>query len=74
MMQRWGYANTIDGFLADAPEQIFGHITAQSMYADLISQKAAWLTEITALRAALPAWSGAPGRILFEYTIPRLGR
>lgn len=72
-MRRWGYANTIDGFLADVPEQIFGHITAQSMFADLISQKTAWLTEIAALRAALPAWSGASGGIFFEYTIPRLG-
>lgn len=72
-MQRWGYANTIDGFLAAAPEQVFGHITAQSAFADLLSQKTAWLAEISALREALGKLATTTGRIYFEYTIPRLG-
>lgn len=72
-MQRWGYDNTIAGFLADTPEQVFGHITAQSAFSDLLSQKAAWLAEIAALREVLGSLADITGKVYFEYTIPRLG-
>lgn len=72
-MQRWGYASTIQTFLAEPPEQVFGKITAQSEFADLVSQKAAWLAEIARLHEALPEWAAARGKIYFEYTIPRMG-
>lgn len=72
-MQRWGYANAIKDFLSESPEQVFGKITAQSAFADLLSQKTAWIAEISALREVLRALQGTPGAIYFEYTIPRLG-
>lgn len=72
-MQRWGYAGTICEFLSEPVEQVFGKIATQSAFADLLSQKAAWLAEIGLLREALAEWSGTAGAIYFEYTIPRLG-
>jgi hypothetical protein len=72
-MQRWGYANSIRAFLTESPEQVFGKIAAQSEFADLKSQKAAWLTEIARLRERLGEWIDTRGKVYFEYTIPRLG-
>ncbi|MCE7950237.1 MAG: DUF2075 domain-containing protein [Xanthomonadales bacterium PRO7] len=59
--------------MSEPVEQVFGKIATQSAFADLISQKAAWLAEIGLLREALGEWSETPGAIYFEYTIPRLG-
>ncbi|MBS0556165.1 MAG: DUF2075 domain-containing protein [Proteobacteria bacterium] len=72
-MQRWGYAGAIDDFLSDSPEQVFGKIVAQSTFADLLSQRSAWIEEVSALRTVLREWVGTPGAVYFEYTIPRLG-
>lgn len=72
-MDRWGYAATIDVFLSEPAEQVFGKITTQSTFADLLSQKTAWLAEIEVLRSALRASAMPSGKIYFEYTIPRLG-
>lgn len=72
-MQRWGYGETISAFLAESPEQVFGKITAQSGFDDLLTQKAAWVAEIGALRDQLSRWASTDGAIYFEYTIPRLG-
>lgn len=72
-MQRWGYANQIGAFLGESLEHVFGEITLHSQFADLLSQKAAWLAEIGALRAVLQRWATGNGKVYFEYEIPRLG-
>jgi hypothetical protein len=72
-VRRWGYGDTIATFLFEPPEQVFGKITSQSQFNDLLTQKAAWLAEIAALRDQLQSWASCDGAVYFEYSIPRLG-
>ena len=70
-MERFYYQDSISGFLAKDEESILGKLTvAQSM--DLThDQTNAWIEEIRTLKNIL---GGYQGDVVFEYSIPRLGK
>lgn len=73
VLSRWGYSGTIASFLSDDSEGIFGSVAARSEFADEMTQKRAWLDQISVMKSALRTFDGAHGSIWFEYSIPRLG-
>lgn len=70
-MQRDFYSNTLERFLTQSSDEILGGLARNSGFSDELTQKAAWLQQIEILRSCL---EGKPGRVFFEYSIPRMGR
>ncbi len=70
-MNRSWYSASIDVFLQTSDEQIIGKLALNSTFADLPTQKIAWLIEIKMLRRAL---RGFHGWLHLEFNIPRMGR
>lgn len=65
------YKNSIQNFLKQTEDEIFGTIAYGDRYDTVATQKDAWIEQIRLLRRAL---AHAPcGSILFEYTLPRVG-
>ncbi len=72
VMERFFYQNNIIHFLAESEDTILG-ILARNNCFDLVDlQRNAWLYEIRFLKKLLRNESS--GQIIFEYSIPRLGR
>lgn len=70
-MDRFYYQNSIAEFLADSEDAIFGALARNHTF-DLVDlQRNAWLYEIKLLKNVL---AGSSGQIVFEYSIPRLGK
>lgn len=70
-MKRYYYSNTIAEFLAQSATEVVGELTLANDFALEQTQRHAWLTQIDILK---PALLGLDGSILFEYSIPRMGR
>ncbi len=71
-MDRFYYQNSIAGFLADSEDAILGTLARNNAF-DLVDlQRNAWLYEIKLLKDILR--SESDGQIVFEYSIPRLGK
>lgn len=70
-LSRAWYAASVDAFRAASVEQILGTLTAHSVFEVALAQRDAWRAEIEFLRERL---SGVTGSILFEFSIPRMGR
>ncbi len=71
-MERFFYQNNIIHFLAESEDTILGTLTRNNSF-DLVDlQRNAWLYEIRFLKELLRSESS--GQIIFEYSIPRLGR
>ena len=67
------YSATIADFLRQSDREILGIIHANDISAETtIQQSNTWESEITILKDQLHAFSD--GRIVFEYTIPRMGK
>ena len=66
------YSNSISAFLNDDPEQVCFRLVYKG--SNDPEQKAAWEEEIEILQSALLPYEDEDGRILFEYTIPRMGK
>ena len=67
------YSATIADFLSQSDREILGIIHANDISAETtIQQSNTWESEITILKDQLCAFSD--GRIIFEYTIPRMGK
>lgn len=67
------YSDTIEQFLAQSADTVFGIIASHDHSTDTnILQRNTWLQEIRILKKELAGLQ--EGRILFEYTIPRMGR
>lgn len=67
------YSATIEEFLRQSDREILGIIHANDISAETrIQQSNTWESEITILKDQLRAFSD--GRIIFEYTIPRMGK
>lgn len=64
------YSATIQDFLLSADTEVLGTLATNSEFADEVSQKAAWMEEITILKQAL---EGLNGSIHLEYVVPRIG-
>ena len=65
------YAASIDAFRAASAEEILGTLAGSSGFDIALAQRDAWRAEIDFLRERL---GGLTGSILFEFSIPRMGR
>lgn len=73
LIERAYYASAIDEFLVAESATVLGELTRRSEFAVDISQRDAWLVEVTVLREALAPYSGR-GRVYLEFVVPRLGK
>lgn len=65
------YEASFQEFLAATDEEVLGHLSRQSELDLDQAQRSAWIAEFALCRQAL---TGLAGRILLEYSIPRMGR
>lgn len=70
-MERFYYSASITDFLTEPSEQILGKLAAANEFTLLQTQRDAWQTQIAILKDIL---SQNTGRILFEFSIPRMGK
>lgn len=70
-MNRYYYSSSIEQFLTDDEKYIFGILSDADSFNTVKEQKNAWIEEIRLLKNLLLGYSG---QILFEYSIPRLGK
>lgn len=70
-MERYYYANTIESFLQENTELIFGKLNNAESFDTVREQKNAWNEEIGLLKGILSKYKGD---IFFEFSIPRLGK
>lgn len=71
-MARAFYSRSISEFLEDEPTLILGEMSRNNPFDLTDLQKYAWEEEISILKTELSGFH--EGRILFEYTIPRMGK
>ena len=74
MTNRYFYQSDITTFLSEDTNTIFGQMSRADEMDTASTQKFAWEQEITLMKQALAPYSTEQGWILFEYTIPRLGK
>ena len=72
MTGRSFYSNTIQGFLDEEAYSILGKMADSNPFDLTEMQKYAWSEEISILKDQLCDYGS--GRILLEYTIPRMGK
>ena len=65
------YGSSITDFLCSRPEEIIGTLAANAGFSILQEQRDAWLVQIGVLSNAI---QGITGNVLFEFSIPRMGR
>lgn len=73
-MARYFYYSDIHSFLFESVEGIFGKLSMNDEYDTAATQKFAWEEEINTMKDVLMAYQNEQGWILFEYTIPRIGK
>jgi hypothetical protein len=71
-MTRAYYSAPLSEFIGHAPEHILGALAARHQFALEGTQRDAWLAQIEILKRHAAAVGG--GHILFEYSIPRIGK
>lgn len=71
-MNRFYYSDSIGDFLKSSEEAILGELSASNTFELTVEQKATWQRQIRDLHNSLP--HATEGHILFEYTIPRMGK
>lgn len=74
MNTRIFYKNSISNFLCQNEDEIFGLLSKNDEYDTAATQKFAWMQEIEILKDVLSPYANEQAWILFEYTIPRLGK
>ena len=72
-MQRYYYSESVAEFLARPAEAILGTMDQVNEFDLTMDQRNAWLEEFDIMKSVLGTL-GEDGQILFEYTIPRLGK
>lgn len=73
-MARYFYYSGIRSFLHESVEEIFGKLSMNDEYDTAATQKFAWEEEINTMKDVLRTYQDEQGWILFEYTIPRIGK
>jgi len=73
-MPRYFYYSDIKSFLGESLEQIFGKLSRNDEYDTAATQKYAWEQEIVVMKQVLESYRNEPGWVVFEYTIPRIGK
>ena len=71
-MSRSYYSKKLDEFLKDDPNSILGELTNSHQFALEEQQRNAWIHQINILKNQLEYFNS--GHILFEYSIPRMGK
>lgn len=74
MTNRYFYQSDVATFLSEDTNTIFGQVSLADEMDTASTQKFAWEQEITLMKQVLAPYSTEQGWILFEYTIPRLGK
>lgn len=74
MMNRYFYKSSLSTFISDSTDSIFGKISRNDEGDSVKEQKYAWSEEIEIMQEVLFPWKDENGEILFEYSIPRLGK
>ncbi|MBQ2851793.1 MAG: DUF2075 domain-containing protein [Bacteroidales bacterium] len=74
MINRYFYKSEISDFLQDNVNTIFGKISKNDEGDSVSEQKYAWSEEIEIMQDVLIPWRNEIGEIIFEYSIPRLGK
>ena len=73
-MSRYFYKSSIADFIIDDKDTIFGKISKNDEGDSVREQKDAWSEEIEIMRNIVLPWKNENGEIIFEYSIPRLGK
>lgn len=74
MINRFFYKAAIADFTKDSLDDIFGKIARNDEGDSVAEQKFAWAEEIEIMKRVLLLWKDENGEIIFEYSIPRLGK
>lgn len=70
-MPKFYYSENINSFIKESPDSILGKLLTNDSFETKENQKYAWKEEIRLLKQQLSSFQ--QGRIIFEYTIPRIG-
>lgn len=73
-MPKYFFYSDIRSFLKESLEQIFGKLSRNDEYDTAATQKFAWEQEIVVMKQVLENYREEQGWIIFEYTIPRIGK
>lgn len=74
MINRYFYKASLSEFIKDSTDSIFGKISLNDEGDSVAEQKFAWSEEIELMKQVLQSWKDEHGVIIFEYSIPRLGK
>lgn len=74
MINRYFYKSAIHDFIDADVNYIFGCISKNDEGDSVAEQKFAWSEEIEIMQNVLKPWENENGEIIFEYSIPRLGK
>ena len=74
MINRYFYKSSLSDFIRDSLDEIFGKISRADEMDTASTQKYAWEQEIQIMKQVLQPYVNEQAEILFEYTIPRLGK
>ena len=74
MINRYFYQSNIASFLAEDTDTIFGKMSLADEMDTASTQKFAWQEEIAIMKGVLTPYTNEKAYIIFEYTIPRLGK
>ena len=74
MINRFFYKSSLSDFIDDSIDSIFGKISRNDEGDSVSEQKYAWSEEIMIMQNTLSLWKYEYGEIIFEYSIPRLGK
>lgn len=74
MINRYFYQSDVASFLAEDTDTIFGKMSRADEMDTASTQKFAWQEEIAIMKEVLAPYASEQAYIIFEYTIPRLGK
>ena len=74
MINRYFYKSSLSDFVNDSSDEIFGKMSRADEMDTSSTQKYAWEQEIQIMKRVLQPYENECAEILFEYTIPRLGK
>ena len=68
------YNSSISDFISNSNAEILGNIVSSYHGSSLTTTNEAWEEEIRILKEVLYPWKDDDAHIIFEYSIPRLGK
>lgn len=74
MINRYFYRSSLSDFVIDSADEIFGKMSRADEMDTASTQKYAWEQEIQIMKQVLQVYVNEHAEIIFEYTIPRLGK